>query len=314
MPMSPHRPALAAFLVAAVAVLALLATTPAFAADPAPAPVAPALLPPLDPSMDRLPAMAMRYLGTSQGECWTFVQRMVKEATGRTMGFEYRQGFFDAGAVEVTLKDARSGDIIQIARDSNTSADADYPGLHTTIIIGPALNDSARFDGKFKVVDANSRFDGIVRIRESYDPMDSVGRYPGLNYHIYRLTGAPSIAPPLPKSAFPPPPPSSGPLNIGDRATVKTDDGSCLNLRDDVGTQSNIIVCLPDGSSVTVVGGSNSAGGRIWFKVRTAANGDGWVAAEFVSLPVTAQESGAGGGVKQLKTFKVFVPLASSDD
>ena len=314
MPMSPHRPALAALLVAAVAVLAFMATTPAFAADPLPAPVAPAVLPPLDPSMDRLPATAMRYLGTSQGECWTFVQRVIKEATGRTMGFEYRQGFFDAGATEVTAKDARSGDIIQIARDSNTAADADYPGLHTAIVIAPALNDSGRFEGKFKVIDANSRFDGIVRVRENYDPMESVGRYPGLNYHIYRLGGAPSIAPPLPKAALLPPPPSSGPLSVGDRAMVKTDDGSCLNLRDDAGTQSNIVVCLPDGTPVTVLGGANSAGGRIWLKVRTPGHGDGWVAAEYVTLPATAQESSAGGGVKQLKTFKVFIPLTSSDD
>ena len=165
------------------------------------------------------------------------------------------------------------------------------------------------------MVDSNSRFDGIVRVRESYDPLDSVARYPGLNYHIYRLTGAPSIAPPLPKAALlPPVPPVSGPLSVGDRAMVKTDDGSCLNLRSDPGTQSDIVICLPDGSSVTVLGGSNTAGGRIWLKVHTTANGDGWVAAEWVTLPVTAQESGAGGGVKQLKVFRVFIPLTSSDD
>jgi hypothetical protein len=63
---------------------------------------------------------ALSHLGTRGGQCWTFMRQVVKEATGRTVGFDYRQGFFDAGAIEVSASEAQSGDIIQIAKDGDT--------------------------------------------------------------------------------------------------------------------------------------------------------------------------------------------------
>src|SRR5690349_17467585 len=78
---------------------------------------------------------ALQYLGTHGGQCWTFMQQVVLEATGRQIGFDYRQGFFEAGAIEVTADQAQNGDIIQIASDANTSPSASYAGLHTAIIL-----------------------------------------------------------------------------------------------------------------------------------------------------------------------------------
>lgn len=72
-------------------------------------------------------AAAVRYDGTWQGECWAFVKKVVREATGQEMGFDYRQGYFDAGATEVTVATAQPGDIIQIANDFNSGPNADYP-------------------------------------------------------------------------------------------------------------------------------------------------------------------------------------------
>src|SRR3972149_6542303 len=143
MPLSPHRPALAAILVAFVAIIAAVvlaqgatATTPSNA----------------------IAERAIRDLGSWQGECWQWMKNVVSEATGQTVGLDYRQGFFDAGAIEVSIADAGPGDIVQLASDSWTSPDADYSGLHTAIIL------ESNGDGTFDVIDSNQLWDGIVRL------------------------------------------------------------------------------------------------------------------------------------------------------
>ncbi|MFQ5382533.1 MAG: hypothetical protein ACE5EF_13070, partial [Dehalococcoidia bacterium] len=110
-----------------------------------------------------LVARAFEDLGTYQGECWPWVRQVVADSLGVRMGFDYRQGFFDAGAVEVHLAEAAPGDVIQLADDSYTNPDADYPGLHTAIIV------SVEGPGTFEVIDSNSQWDGIVRTRSGYD-------------------------------------------------------------------------------------------------------------------------------------------------
>src|SRR5262245_63095251 len=77
---------------------------------------------------------ALKYEGQYGGECYMFMQKVVKEVTGRLISGDYRKSYIDAGAVEVPLSQAQSGDIIQLADDKNTAADANYPGLHTTLI------------------------------------------------------------------------------------------------------------------------------------------------------------------------------------
>src|SRR5437879_5252447 len=56
---------------------------------------------------------ALKYVGQQEGQCYSFMQQVVREATGRTVGPDYRLGYLAAGAVEVMLQQARSGDIIQ---------------------------------------------------------------------------------------------------------------------------------------------------------------------------------------------------------
>ena len=178
MPMSQHRAALAAILVAVVAIYAL-SVVPAIAAPSVPA--------------NPVVAAAIQYDGTWQGECWAFVKKVVREATGQEMGFDYRQGYFDAGATEVTVAAARPGDIIQIANDANSGPNADYPGLHSSIVVENLGN------GLFHVIDSNQNYDGMVRHRTEYSPSASAARY-GLNFHIYRVVaGAAARSAPGPR-------------------------------------------------------------------------------------------------------------------
>ena len=120
MPLSQQRPVLAAILVAFVAVLTALASQPASAAPT-----------PSNPIVQR----AMLDLGTYQGECWMFMKEVVRDATGAEIGFDYHYGYLEGGAVEVSAAEAGPGDVIQIVNDNWTEPDADYPGLHTAIII-----------------------------------------------------------------------------------------------------------------------------------------------------------------------------------
>ena len=54
-----------------------------------------------------LVSAALKYDGTKQGECYMFMQRVVKEVTGRYVGGDYRQSYVNAGAVEVPLVQAQ---------------------------------------------------------------------------------------------------------------------------------------------------------------------------------------------------------------
>lgn len=279
MPMSPHRPALATILVAFVAVLALRATPAAAAPPPA-------------PGYDVVAETALKYEGTYGGDCWPFVQKVVLEATGRQMGFDYREGFLDAGAVEVSVAQARSGDMIQVVNDTNTSPNADYPGLHTSIVLDNLGG------GLFNVIDSNSQWDGIVRVRPDYDPGAAAARYPGLTFHIYRITASGS----LPNAGAPP---AAAPVfQPGDRATVNT-PGDCLNLRIEPSLGSPVITCMPDRTPVAISAAPVKAGGRSWVKVTTPF-GDGWVAADYLAAAGT--RPAGGGKTLPLLPYRNYVP------
>lgn len=222
-------------------------------------------------------ATALRYVGTHGGQCWTFMKQVVREATGRTIGFDYRLGYFEAGAVEVSPEEARNGDIIQIARDSNTSPWASYPGLHTAIILRNLGG------GRFDAVDSNQNWDEMVRLRPNYDPYAAAARY-GLQVHIYRIPGGgPGDA-----GATPPRAPS---LASGDAAVVAT-SGDCLNLRSGPSRTATRITCLAAGTQVTITGEAVEAGGFTWVPVSTPA-GSGWVAAEYLARTGQAADTTA---------------------
>jgi hypothetical protein len=276
MPLSQqHRPALAAILVAVVAVLfATLAGSPAKAATP-----------PSNPILDR----ALLDLGSYQGECWTWMKEVVLEATGRTVGFDYRDGFLEAGAVEVSLLAAGPGDIIQIVDDAWTTPDADYPGLHTAIIV------SAHGDGTFGAIDSNQNFDGVVRLRPGYDPA-ALSAARGLNFHIYRLSGVSSAAPAPP------------PLDPGQAARVNT-PGDCLRLRS--APAGNIVRCISHGISVSITGSASVVDGIAWVPVSTPF-GKGWMAQDFLAKdPAAAANPTSGGDVKPVRPFRAFVTIAA---
>ncbi|OAI40284.1 hypothetical protein AYO38_06105 [bacterium SCGC AG-212-C10] len=284
MPMTPHRPALAGFL------LAILAS---FALFPAVAFAAPADSDPQNPIV----RVALSYEGSTEGQCWQWVHKVVEEATGKEIGFDYREGFFEAGAIEVTTKNAAPGDIIQIANDSYTGPDADYDGLHTVIIL------ENHGDGTFKVIDSNSQWDGVVRIRETYDPAASAGRYYGLNFHIYRISSGATVPSDGSRTANPQ---SAPDIKTGDSATVNT-PGECLNLRSGAGLSAARIGCLPHGTLVKILSTPQLIAGRYWANVSSSA-GDGWVALEYLKAAAPGAGGGAGSGsTKPPMTFRLFI-------
>jgi hypothetical protein len=271
-----------------VAVVSLvgLASRPASALDP-------------ENPHDRIALTALQYEGLWGGQCWQFMKDVVREATGAEIGFDYRQGYFDAGAVEITdLAAVRAGDIIQIALDSWTSPDADYPGLHTSIVL------TNLGDGTFDVIDSNQNFDEMVRLRPGYDPFAAAARY-GLQVHIYRIPG---------DGTAPAPPAAVAPRGIafaaGETGTVNT-PGECLNLRTGGGLGNSIITCLPHATRFTAIAETVAVQGRHWAKVRTAAGDEGWVATEFVTKDEVAGGGGDGGGQPVLP-YRSFAPALSA--
>lgn len=243
---------------------------------------------------------ALRDLGSYQGECWPWVRVVVFEATGHQMGFGYRDGFFDGGAEEIPLDEATEGDIIQIADDEDAGPGADYPGLHTAIVL------ENHGDGTFTIIDSNSQWDGIVRLRERYDPLEAADRYSYLDVHAYRF---PLTADTLPgaEPLDPPPPPFAD----GDVARVDA-DGDCLNLRAGPSLGHAVRRCLPDGSLVEVTGPPSWSGGRYWVPV-SAEGVAGWVAAEFLGTSPPAGDEPKGAGADESgPPFRVVVPLVAA--
>jgi Bacterial SH3 domain len=222
-------------------------------------------------------SVALQYLDTHGGQCWTFMREVVFEATGRTVGFDYREGFFEAGAVEVSAEEAANGDIIQIAADWDTSPDASYDGLHTAIIL------QNNGDGTFDVVDSNQNWDEWVALRYSYDPYAAAERN-GLQVHIYRIPGGSTE-----EAAAAP----ATTLGHGVAAVVATGSG-CLNLREEPSVAAAKIDCLPDGTAVTVIGAAVTTDGFEWLHV-ASPSGNGWMAARYLAAAPSPAAAPAEG-------------------
>jgi hypothetical protein len=278
MPLSPLRPFLAGGIVALVAVLSLVSSPTHSSAAPT-HPIA---------------IRAMEDLGTWQGECWQWMKKVVYDATGKTVGFGYRDGYLEAGAIEVSIQDAQAGDIIQIVNDDWDGPGADYNGLHTAIILEP------RGDGTFDAIDSNQKWDGIVRLRPNYDPA-GLARARGLDFHIYRITGE---APSVERTAVAPPDTT---ISKGDRASVNT-PGECLRLRTQPGGE--IVTCVSHGTSVVIVSEHRVALGMNWVQVQ-AQGVVGWMAAQYLEV----SPASAAGPVSDTPVlpFRAFIPLASAD-
>lgn len=251
MTLGPFRRALLLLLIAALAPLFIARTETSAQQEPN-GPIA---------------ATALKYLDTYGGQCWTFMANVVQEATGRTIGYGYRDGYFAAGAVEVSASEARNGDIIQIASDT-AGPFAYYPGLHTAIILENLGG------GVFNAIDSNQNWDEWVRMRPNYDPYAAAARY-GLQVHIYRIPGGgpgdsgASLGTTTPAS-----------WAAGTNAVVST--SGCLNLRAEPSLSASRVGCLPTGAGVNVTGDAVVADGYTWVPVQTTA-GPGWMAADYLS-------------------------------
>ena len=227
---------------------------------------------PISSGASALTAWATTAVGQQQGECFPWVRRVVQTALGIVIGNDYRLGYLQAGAVEVTPQAARKGDIIQIANDANTTPSADYPGLHTALIVE---NEGG---GRFKVVDSNSNFDGRVRVRNGYDPGAAAARYSGLSFHIYRLpehaSGASVPLPPASTGNTP------GVIPIGSAAEIAA-DGDCLRVRTIAGLSGGIVGCLPTGMRVTVTQPGPDVDGYHWVTITNGAI-SGWASERYL--------------------------------
>ena len=220
-------------------------------------------------SYTALTRLAMTAIGQQQGECFPWMRRVVQAATGIVLGNDYRIGYLQVGAVEVPPQAARNGDIIQIANDANTVPTADYPGLHTAFILE---NEGG---GKFKVIDSNSNFDGVVRVRPGYDPGAAAARYPGLTYHVYRLPDRTATVP-VPSSLVNTP----GNIPIGSPAEIAA-DGDCLRVRTIAGLSGAIVGCLPTGARVTVTQPGPDVDGYHWVTITTGGI-TGWASERYL--------------------------------
>ena len=261
-----------------------------------------AVLAPLSARAESLPVAshptaqrALQDYLTYQGQCWTWMRQIVFETTGRTIGFGYVSGFYEAGATEVPLSEARQGDIIQIADDQNAGPGVEYPGLHTALVL------EAFGDGTFTIIDSNSKWDGIVRLRYDYDPIASANRYVGLEVHAWRIpldgesgaTASPSPTPAAEPTDTPEPTviPEAGRFSVGDSAVVTTDSG-CLNLREAPSLAAAKLDCLAPGVQVVVLSEVVQADGWAWVAIRTDDGRSGWVASQYLAPAPPPQPAG----------------------
>ena len=72
----------------------------------------------------------------------------------------------------------------------------------------------------------------------------------------------------------------AGKFRSGDTLLV-VNTGDCLNVRVSAGRSNDAIVCVKDGTELTVTGGPESADELTWWKVRTAL-GEGWAAEDYL--------------------------------
>lgn len=95
-------------------------------------------------------------------------------------------------------------------------------------------------------------------------------------------------------------------LTSGGQAIVANTHGDGVNLRDSVGTGGAVLQVIPEGSTLAVVGGPDTADdGTHWYNVDINGN-RGWVISDFLSRPATeagqsVTVSGTGGDGLRLR-------------
>ncbi|MEV0457310.1 FG-GAP repeat domain-containing protein [Catellatospora methionotrophica] len=126
--------------------------------------------------------LALSRLGQQGGQCKTFANNIVWEASGHTQwpAPGYSSGFAAAGGVEVTAATAAKGDIIQVGESDNASP------LHTAIVV---VNKGGN---TFNVVDSNWNWTTTVKQHDWTPPAGA---------RIWRM-GTVTAPPPQPPNDF----------------------------------------------------------------------------------------------------------------
>ncbi|MDZ7727221.1 MAG: SH3 domain-containing protein [Dehalococcoidia bacterium] len=262
MGISPTRTALTLTALALLAVIAVQAPRPASAQSPESHPIV---------------AAAMQRAGTYGGQCYTFVQDVVRDVTGRHIGMGYRQGFLSAGGIEIDPANARAGDVLQIANPNDTGSY--YPGMHTVIVIENLGNRT------YKVVDSNWQWNERVAVhnwhRASAPATSSSTPIASLS-----MTAAPTFRPgPVPAPPGRPELPRSSKPAMAPALSPAVASASVAALA----SATNILDCLSAGTAMTVLSGPTYADGYSWVQVELASGQRGWVASEFLeSAPAPA--------------------------
>ena len=117
---------------------------------------------------------ARNYLGTYQGQCKVFVQKIYAEVYPNTLGTGYYAAYVNAGYHRVAKADVVPGDIIQ-----ETDAATHTQGIHTAIVTG----DPAGVD--IRVIDSN--FVAANKVGEhTYNPTTHAQSHGGVAYYWHK--------------------------------------------------------------------------------------------------------------------------------
>ncbi|MFN8616095.1 MAG: SH3 domain-containing protein [Dehalococcoidia bacterium] len=112
--------------------------------------------------------------------------------------------------------------------------------------------------------------------------------YPEKVYGCMRYPPVPKGAtypPPLPGSGTTTPPATGGPKFVpGDTARVFGTSGQGLRIRSAPNTDATVLTTVPDGTSLTVLGGPQNGSGLVWWNVQFG-NITGWAADQFLAKP-----------------------------
>ena len=65
---------------------------------------------------------------------------------------------------------------------------ADYPGMHTSIVI------KNHEDGSFTVVESNAEWNGMVTLNTNYQPDKVIKQMPWLSIHAFRVPETPLVS------------------------------------------------------------------------------------------------------------------------
>jgi hypothetical protein len=111
------------------------------------------------------------YVGTWQGQCKVFVQKIHNEVYASNLGTGYYQAYIDAGYHRVTKSEVVAGDIIQ-----ETDSGSHTTGIHTAIVVSDPAGDNIR------VIDSNFVASNIVGIHD-YNPTTHASSHGGVAYY-----------------------------------------------------------------------------------------------------------------------------------